>query len=137
MKLRYATAEDVRRFMGGPVPWPVRAIAVENESGEIAGMAAVAVTPNGLQAWSTIRDDALRKHRVLMARVAVMLRLIMDDFGAPVVAVCNPQEPTSPGLLSQLGFRPVGLGVWRRCSGQIRTNPDECLTNAANGVRRG
>jgi hypothetical protein len=109
MRVRYATAEDVKSWYGS-VPATMRAVVVEDE-GHLVGIAGIARMGDHLQAYSEIKDE-LRSHPYLLAKASVMIGKMIRDANAAVLAVCSESEPTAPSLLSRLGFAPVD-GVWR------------------------
>jgi len=65
-----------------------------------------------MQAFSEIRDES-RKHKVALTRLAIAFGQLLAACRGPVFAICDSREPTSPGLLSHLGFQQVTSEVWR------------------------
>ncbi len=107
MKVRYATAEDLHKWYGGPPPMTMRAVVVDND-GEIMAVAGLCRALNHIQLFSHIKDD-LRPHKLTMARTAAMLRKMING---PVVALEDCSEPTARRLLSWMGLVEFEPGVW-------------------------
>ena len=58
-------------------------------------------------AFSQMKDE-LRPHKKARARAARLLQQMVREFGRPVYAVADRNEPTSQKLLEKLGFKPLG-----------------------------
>lgn len=111
MRHRYATREDVARWYGS-VPATMRALVIEDD-GELIAIAGLA--PDGFvtQAFSEVKPRA-KQHPVALGRMAAAFAKMLEAAAAPVMALCNADEPTSPGLLRHLGFEQHEGAVWRR-----------------------
>jgi len=112
MKHRFATRDDVAQWFDGQVPATMRALVLE-DGGKIIAIAGITSMGATAQAFSDVKNEA-RPHRVALARMSLAFRSMLDAVSVPVLALCNTDEPTSPGLLSHLGFRPYEGAVWRR-----------------------
>jgi hypothetical protein len=112
MRHRYANREDVAKWYGGEVPATMRAIVIEDD-GELIAIAGLA--PEGFitQAFSEVKPRA-KQHPIALGRMAVAFGKMLETVAVPVLAACNPNEPTSPGLLRHLGFEQHEGAVWRR-----------------------
>jgi hypothetical protein len=107
VKVRYATAEDLHGWYGGPPPMTMRAVVVE-DAGSVVGICGLCRAPDHVQVFSHIKDE-LRGHWVPMARAAAMVRRMIDG---PVLAMQDCAEPTSGRLLQWLGLREIAPGIW-------------------------
>lgn len=114
MKLRNATAADIAA-LGVSNELGMRAFVAEHE-GRVLGIAGIAVMRDHAQAFSFITDE-MRSHKVAMGRAAIRLRGMIQkmvrECGAPMIALCSPNEPTAPRLLAHIGFVPDESGVYR------------------------
>jgi hypothetical protein len=111
VKIRPATRDDVLQWYGN-VPATMRAIVAEDD-GRVLGIAGLASVGGGLQAFSEI-DDALRGHRLFLARAAIAFRGLLAETPGAIVAICSQCEPTAPRLLSWLGFEQCSERGWTR-----------------------
>lgn len=111
MRVQYATEDEIRGWFGGKVPASMRAIVVK-DGDDVLGVAGVVRAIDHVQAFSHIKES-LRGHKVTMGRAAVMFRGLIGDYTGPIFAVCAKDEPTSPTLLSWLGFEKVYGEVWQ------------------------
>lgn len=110
MNIRFATRDDLLQWWGR-VPSTMRALVVEQDS-RVLGVAGLAIMPDHIQAFSSFKDE-LRAHPFVLAKVAVLFKAMLADAAGPVLAMCNENEPTAPGLLTKLGFTAGPDGVWR------------------------
>lgn len=110
MKHRTATREDLIAWFGN-VPVSMRVLVLEDD-GRIVGVAGVSVMVDHLQAFSSQRPEA-GDGKIAKARMAVAFKALLKTAGGPVFALCSETEPTAPGLLSHLGFRPITQRQWR------------------------
>lgn len=110
MTIRFATREDVAAWFGGKVPSTMRVMVLE-EGGKVCAIAGIAQGDAGLQVFSDIAAD--RPSPMALGRLAVKFGRLMDAIGGPMFALCNEQEPTSPGLLAHMGFERNGA-MWER-----------------------
>ena len=111
MRHRYATREDVAKWYGS-VPVTMRAIVIEDD-GELIAIAGLA--PEGFitQAFSDVKPRA-KRHPIALGRMVAAFANMLKTVTTPVLAACNPDEPTSPGLLRHLGFEQQEGAIWRR-----------------------
>lgn len=109
MKPRFATRDDLIQWFGS-VPSTMRALVLE-EAGEVKAIAGVARQADHMQAFSAYKPE-MRQNPVALGRLAVAFKRLLVKAG-PVFALCADTEPTSPGLLTHLGFEPVSDKVWR------------------------
>jgi hypothetical protein len=110
MKHRPATREDLQRWFGH-VPASMRALVMEHE-GEVVGVAGVALMADHLQAFAA-ESDKVRSHKMAKGRMAMDFAKLLASVNGPVFALCSQTEPTAPGLLAHLGFRPHSERMWR------------------------
>lgn len=112
MKHRYATREDVAQWFEGRVPSTMRALVLE-DGGEVIAIAGLATEGGITQAFSDVKPAA-RQHPMALGRMAVAFGDMLNAVAGTVVALCNADEPTSPGLLKHLGFKQQAGAVWQR-----------------------
>lgn len=110
MKHRAATREDLQQWFGN-VPASMRALVLEHD-GEVVVIAGVAVMADHLQAFS-VQNEKAKGLRMAKGRMAVEFKRLLAGVSAPVFALCSESEPTAPGLLAHLGFRPHSGRMWR------------------------
>jgi hypothetical protein len=112
MRHRYATQDDVAQWFEGRVPSTMRALVIE-DGGEVIAIAGLAPAGAFTQAFSDVKPAA-RRHPIALGRMVDAFRQMMDSVAGPVMALCNADEPTAPGLLRHLGFEQQDDAIWRR-----------------------
>ena len=105
--VRYATAEDVLRWYGGPPPFSMRA-AVAEVDGQLVAIGGIGLAGDHLQLFSSVAL-AGRAHVVTLARLA---HLVRGMIAGPVIALQDCAEPTSARLLEWCGLANRGNGIW-------------------------
>ena len=110
VELRYATSDDIKKWARA-APGTMRAIVLA-DGDALLGVAGLVRMSDHIQCFSTM-NDAARGHKRLLVRAARMVQQMVREVRAPVFAVCSDKEPTAPGLLSALGFKPFNDKVWR------------------------
>lgn len=114
MKIRYATEADTRgMFPDGAAP-TLRAVVVE-DAGKVVAIGGYIRAIDHLQAFSHVSQE-MRPHKITLGRVAVKVKSMLDEL-PKVWALCDPSEPTAPGLLAWCGFEHVHDGVWLKKGG--------------------
>jgi hypothetical protein len=107
MTVRFATAEDLYAWYGGPPPMTMRA-AVAEVDGRIVAVGGVGRAIDHRQLFFEVADVA-RPRKLLLGRLAVKVRGMIDG---PVIAIQDENEPTAARLIEWAGMSHRGDGVW-------------------------
>jgi len=104
---RPATAEDVKVFYP-EITASFRAWVAELD-GELSGIVGIALLRPTACMFSAFKDE-LRPYlgRPVIMRQVKKAQAAVRMSRVPVWAVADPEEPTSPGILGRLGFKPLG-----------------------------
>lgn len=99
-----ATPQLAEAFYGRPAPHSFRGWAAVRD-GRPMGIAGIYIADGELVVFSDFAEGLDRR---TMVRGVHIIRQMLDEVRAPVVALQDPGSPSSPALLARLGFRPTG-----------------------------
>lgn len=110
MTVRYATAEDVRRypFKEGPQTQSMRAVVIE-EDGELKAIGGAYSVGHALYIFSEI-EPGYCNGRAIVKAAKMLMGLVK---GMPLVAVQNTDLESSGRFLAHLGFKHEEGSLWR------------------------
>lgn len=105
--LRPATLSDFQAMLGEPLPYRVRAFAVEHD-GKLLGVGGLAYLPNGsIGAFVHVVEGA-RRYRLALHKAGLRTMQEAKRLGIHrVVAMAEPGVEPACRWLERLGFRPM------------------------------
>jgi hypothetical protein len=65
-----------------------------------------------LQAFA-VENEKAKGLKMAKGRTVVAFAKLLESATGPVFAMCSQTEPTAPGLLAHLGFKPQSGRMWR------------------------
>lgn len=113
LEARPARPADVEDWYEGPSPGTVRAYVVTLD-GKVAGIAGLILPGLGTR-WGAVEAfsemspelEPYLRHPVVLGAIGRVIRLIRKS-RVPVMAIADPNLPTSEPLLKRLGAVPIG-----------------------------
>lgn len=109
--IRNATREDFIAFCGEPPSHTVRAVVAEKD-GKPIGIGGVLLIDGNAVIFSDIKEE-MKRYKWTFFKVAKRIIEMAKTFDMPIGA--DAGEPTSPALLTRLGFvrSSKGVYIWR------------------------
>jgi len=121
--IRPATTSDFEQLIGSPLPYRVRAFAVE-EDGQLLGVGGFAYLPDGaIGAFIHQKPGAGRAHPVSIHKAGLRAMIEARRLGFNrVVAMADPGLDAAERWLKRLGFKETLVDgqkvyVWERANG--------------------
>jgi len=104
--IRPATRADIDQLIDEPLPWRVRAFAVENE-GKLLGVGGFVHQPGAIAAF-VIKAEGAEKYPLALHRAGLMAMREAKETGyRRVVALAEKLNPAAERWLARLGFKQV------------------------------
>jgi hypothetical protein len=122
LEFRPATPDLVREYYGGPAPVTFKGYVAVLDDRPV-GVGGVSFVNGVRVAFSEMKDE-MRPHLKARARAVRVMERLLDSYSAPILAVANPDEPTSAGLLRKLGFKDLGVSTQR---GPVLSRVSKCV----------
>lgn len=112
---RTATRADIEQLIDEPLPYRIRAFAVEDE-GRLLGVGGFAYQPNDTIAAFVLKAPGAEKYRIALHRAGLMAMAEARAAGfRRVVALAEQANPAADRWLARLGFKQVlvdGESAW-------------------------
>jgi N-acetylglutamate synthase-like GNAT family acetyltransferase len=106
--IRPATRADIDQFISEPLPWRVRAFAVDDDEGKLLGVGGFSYQPNDVIAAFVLKVPGAEKYKVALHRAGLMAMREAREAGyRRVVALAAKTNPAAERWLARLGFKPV------------------------------
>lgn len=107
--IRPATLKDFQDMIGEPLPYRVRAFAVELD-GKVLGVGGLAYLPNGTIGAFVHMAEGARRYRLALHRAGLRTMDEARRLGIRrVVAMAEPGVEPAARWLERLGFRPMSV----------------------------
>jgi hypothetical protein len=111
MLIRPLTREDLRTWWPEvPLARTVRGFAAEQDN-TLLGVAGLMYLPTVVYAFAEMREGGER-YPVSIMRVARLMRGLMQEVQAPIVARADEDYPNAGALLERVGFERVAPGQY-------------------------
>lgn len=105
--IRPATRADIDQLIDQPLPWRVRAFAVEQD-GKLLGVGGFAYQPDDVIAAFVLKKPGAEKYKVTLHRAGLMAMQEARQAGyRRVVALAAKNNPAAEPWLARLGFKQV------------------------------
>lgn len=105
--IRPATKADIDQLINEPLPYRIRAYAVESD-GKLLGVGGFAYQPNDTIAAFVLKAPGAEKYKVALHRAGLMAMDEARKLGfRRVVALAEKTNPAAERWLSRLGFKQV------------------------------
>lgn len=105
--IRHATLADFQEIIGEPLPFRVRAFAVEHD-GKLLGIGGLAYLPNGTVGAFVHATEGARPYRIAMHKAGLRTMEEARKLGLRrVVALAEPGIEPAVRWLERLGFHPT------------------------------
>lgn len=102
IEIRPTTQADIVAFSGHRSQKTIRAFTVLLD-GEVTCIAGVTIEPDGVMAFSDLREG-LQVPKMTIYRYAKQLADLIRGWGLPAAAVADPNRPNSDRFLERMGF---------------------------------
>lgn len=105
--IRPATRADIDQLIDEPLPWRVRAFAVE-DNGKLLGVGGFAYQPNDTIAAFVLKAPGAERYKVALHRAGLATMQEAKRLGfRRVVALAEKTNPAAERWLARLGFKQV------------------------------
>lgn len=105
--IRPATKADIDQLIDEPLPWRVRAYAVE-DGGKLLGVGGFAYQPNDTIAAFVLKAPGAERYKVALHRAGLMAMREARNLGyRRIVALAEKTNPAAERWLARLGFKQV------------------------------
>lgn len=105
--IRPATKADIDQLIDEPLPWRIRAFAVEDD-GKLLGVGGFAYQPNDTIAAFVLKAPGAEKYRIALHRAGLAAMNEARSLGyRRVVALAEKTNPAAERWLARLGFKQV------------------------------
>lgn len=105
--IRPATRADIDQLISEPLPYRIRAFAVEQD-GKLLGVGGFAYQPNDIIAAFVLKAPGAEKYKLSLHRAGLMAMAEAKAAGfRRVVALAEKANPAAERWLSRLGFKQV------------------------------
>jgi N-acetylglutamate synthase-like GNAT family acetyltransferase len=104
---RPATKADIDQLINEPLPYRIKAFAVEHE-GKLLGVGGFAYQPNDVIAAFVLKAPGAEKYKVALHRAGLMAMQEARQSGfRRIVALAEKTNPAAERWLTRLGFKQV------------------------------
>lgn len=105
--LRPATRADIDQLIDEPLPWRIRAYAIEHDE-KVLAVGGFAYQPNDVIAAFLLKADGIEKYPVMLHKAGIRAMLDARKFGyRRIVALAEKTNPAAERWLARFGFRQV------------------------------
>lgn len=105
--IRPATRADIDQLINEPLPYRIRAYAVE-DNGKLLGVGGFAYQPNDTIAAFVLKAPGAERYKIALHRAGLMVMQDAKRLGyRRIVALADKTNPAAERWLSRLGFKQV------------------------------
>jgi N-acetylglutamate synthase-like GNAT family acetyltransferase len=106
--IRPATRADIDQLISEPLPYRIRAFAVEDHEGKLLGVGGFAYQPQDTIAAFVLKAPGAERYKVALHRAGLMAMAEAKAAGfRRVVALAEKTNPAAERWLARLGFKQV------------------------------